>query len=103
MVDCDYQGLVESLKVWTCQQVRDEPVRLLRCYWYDGARDGIPTDEHLRVARLADEAVLGRGLDPRRCSEWVSPLWPALAPCGAGSRVSGAVVTRCGHPRRRSL
>jgi uncharacterized LabA/DUF88 family protein len=60
-VECDYAGLVESLKAWTRERVSDEPVRLLRCYWYDGAPDGIPTDEHLRVPRLADVKLrLGR-------------------------------------------
>src|SRR4051794_20038291 len=27
---------------------------LLRVYWYDGARDRLPTADHLRVAELAD-------------------------------------------------
>lgn len=60
-VDCDYAGLVEGLTHWAKAQLKDEPVRLLRCYWYDGARDGIPTTQHLQVARLPDVKLrLGR-------------------------------------------
>lgn len=60
-VRCDYTGLVQALADWARGQLEDEPVRLLRCYWYDGGRDGIPTREHLEVARLSDVKLrLGR-------------------------------------------
>lgn len=60
-VTCDFEGLVQAVKRWCEEQVKAEPVRLLRCYWYDGGRDGIPNEQHLRVAALQDVKLrLGR-------------------------------------------
>lgn len=60
-VQCDHGALVRALCEWAKGQLEDEPVRLLRCYWYDGGRDGIPTSEHLGIAKLPDVKLrLGR-------------------------------------------
>lgn len=42
---------VEDLAVWVCQRYPAD--ELLRTYWYDGARRGVPTDDQLDVAALS--------------------------------------------------
>lgn len=47
---CDFAGQIGALTEWA----RDDPRGLpdLRTYWYDGAPNGVPTAEHLRIAAL---------------------------------------------------
>jgi len=57
-VECDYARLTEALGN-LAQQVTQLP--LLRIYWYDAAVDGMPTADHLELARLKDVKLrLGR-------------------------------------------
>ena len=49
MLECDWEQLVEYVKGVA---FADCGLPLLRVYWYDGAQDGIPTIDHLEVARL---------------------------------------------------
>ncbi|MGH8887424.1 MAG: NYN domain-containing protein [Egibacteraceae bacterium] len=57
-IECDYPSLIIML-VNYAEGHCDLPV--LRTYWYDGARDGVPTADHLRIARLAGVKLrLGR-------------------------------------------
>ena len=55
---CNYKGLLSNLE----KLVRDDcQLPILRTYWYDGARDGFPTDEHRKIAELPNVKVrLGR-------------------------------------------
>lgn len=46
-VECDYTGVASAL-ARQCGALVNLPV--LRTYWYDAARDGIPTGDHLTVA-----------------------------------------------------
>lgn len=46
-VECDYTGVASAL-ARHCGALVNLPV--LRTYWYDAARDGIPTGDHLTVA-----------------------------------------------------
>jgi hypothetical protein len=46
----DAQKFIDALGAWVCEQYpKDE---LLRTYWYDGARQGVPTPDQLHVAAL---------------------------------------------------
>ncbi|MGH8909071.1 MAG: NYN domain-containing protein, partial [Egibacteraceae bacterium] len=58
VIRCDYSCLIAMLVDYAqghCQ------LPVLRTYWYDGARDGIPTADHLHIARLAGVKLrLGR-------------------------------------------
>lgn len=52
-VACDHAGLIAAL----CERIRGEladgeDVRILRCYWYDGAPETKPTAEHRAVGSL---------------------------------------------------
>lgn len=47
---CDAAGLVDEL---SARASAAAGLPLLRVYWYDGARHGTPTPEHLGIARLA--------------------------------------------------
>jgi len=57
--DCAYEDLLPALRV---EVERHSPgLTFLRTYWYDGARDGIPTADHGRIADLPYVKVrLGR-------------------------------------------
>lgn len=58
---CDFGSVVVDLVGWARDHLEDDRLRLLRCYWYDGARDGVPSPHHLEVARLPDVKLrLGR-------------------------------------------
>src|SRR5215471_3406065 len=57
-IECDYGKLTAALGS-LAQQITQLP--LLRIYWYDAAVDGIPTADHLEIARLKDVKLrLGR-------------------------------------------
>jgi uncharacterized LabA/DUF88 family protein len=57
-IECDYGKLTAALGN-LAQQITQLP--LLRIYWYDAAVDGIPTADHLEIARLKDVKLrLGR-------------------------------------------
>ena len=51
---CDYPTLVADIAQLAGE---DCGLGLLRTYWYDGARDRVPTGDHLRVAELPDVKV----------------------------------------------
>lgn len=44
--DCSYEELLPQLKEWA-ESHAGTP--LLRTYWYDGARDGLPTADHRKI------------------------------------------------------
>lgn len=44
--ECSYDGLLPKLKEWV-ENHAGTP--LLRTYWYDGARDGLPTADHRKI------------------------------------------------------
>lgn len=48
-IDCNFRGLVEELAK-LCESHCGLP--MLRTYWYDAARDAVPTPEQLLIARL---------------------------------------------------
>ena len=48
--DCNYEALVPALAAQV--QAHTGGVRMLRTYWYDGARDRLPTAEHRRIGSL---------------------------------------------------
>ena len=48
----DASGFLEELYRTVCAQLDLRDVRLLRTYWYDGARDGIPTEDQRAVSSL---------------------------------------------------
>lgn len=50
-IECDYDALIEFL-VGLAQSDSGGHQRL-RTYWYDGAKDGLPTPDHLVVSRLS--------------------------------------------------
>jgi uncharacterized LabA/DUF88 family protein len=50
-VSLDAHKFVEELVGWVCQLYPDDG--LLRTYWYDGARQGVPTPDQLDVAALS--------------------------------------------------
>ena len=55
---CNYKDLLSNLEKLVCD---DCQLPILRTYWYDGARDGFPTDEHRKIAELPNVKVrLGR-------------------------------------------
>ncbi|MHB1244200.1 MAG: NYN domain-containing protein [Gaiellaceae bacterium] len=45
--DCDYKALLPALRAEV--ETHSAPLAFLRTYWYDGARDGIPTADHLHI------------------------------------------------------
>jgi uncharacterized LabA/DUF88 family protein len=45
--DCDFEGLLPALRREV--ESRSAPLPYLRTYWYDGARNGIPTADHRRI------------------------------------------------------
>jgi uncharacterized LabA/DUF88 family protein len=45
---CRYEELLPALRAEV--EAHSEPLDYLRTYWYDGARDGIPTSDHRRIA-----------------------------------------------------
>lgn len=49
--DCDYEQLLPALREHI-EQHSGGSLTFLRSYWYDGARDGIPTGDHRRVGNL---------------------------------------------------
>ncbi len=57
-IRCDYSPLHEALR----QHAQEHSgLAILRTYWYDGARNAVPTAEHLRIAALPNMKVrLGR-------------------------------------------
>jgi uncharacterized LabA/DUF88 family protein len=63
--DCAYEDLIEAINGVAATHCDLEPLRL---YWYDGARDRIPTADHLRIGSLPYVKVrLGRiGQDGRQ-------------------------------------
>jgi hypothetical protein len=55
---CNYKSLVEAL---TSFALEHDKVTVLRTYWYDGAKNAVPTPDHLRVAELPNVKLrLGR-------------------------------------------
>ncbi len=57
-IACDYGAVIEAIAALSRSHC-DLPI--LRTYWYDGARDAIPTLDHLAVAELANVKLrLGR-------------------------------------------
>jgi hypothetical protein len=55
---CEYEPLIRMLERYASAHCG---LPVLRTYWYDGARDGIPTSDHLAVSRLAGVKLrLGR-------------------------------------------
>lgn len=44
---CDYPKLIEALKTFVREHAK---MPLLRVYWYDGARDAVPTADHQTIA-----------------------------------------------------
>jgi uncharacterized LabA/DUF88 family protein len=57
-IHCDFPSLIKELCDF-CSVDCDLP--LLRTYWYDGARDAVPTPEHLLIAQLSQTKLrLGR-------------------------------------------
>lgn len=56
--DCTFEDLLPQLKDWV-EEHGGAP--LLRTYWYDGARDGLPTADHRKIGNQAYVKVrLGR-------------------------------------------
>lgn len=49
--DCDYEALLPALRE-SIEEHSGDSLAFLRSYWYDGARDGIPTGDHRRVGNL---------------------------------------------------
>lgn len=57
-VVCEYAGIVSALAELATTNCT---LPVLRVYWYDGARDAIPTLDHLDIAELANVKLrLGR-------------------------------------------
>ncbi len=55
---CKYRELIDAL---ISRIGKDSPLEVLRVYWYDGAREAIPTADHLEVSRLPNTKLrLGR-------------------------------------------
>jgi uncharacterized LabA/DUF88 family protein len=48
--DCNYEALLPALHKEV--QNHGAPYAFLRTYWYDGARDGIPTADHRRIGDM---------------------------------------------------
>lgn len=48
-IHCDYRGLIEALSTF-CNEQCGLPI--LRTYWYDGAKDAVPSPEQLLIAEL---------------------------------------------------
>lgn len=56
--DCAYEPLIDALNTLATEHCS---LQTLRLYWYDGARDRIPTPDHLRIGNLPYVKVrLGR-------------------------------------------
>lgn len=56
--ECDYRTLTTALAEFVS---RHSGLSMLRMYWYDGARNAVPTVEHLRIAELPNLKLrLGR-------------------------------------------
>jgi len=57
-IECDYEGTANGLADLA---TRDSGLTVLRAYWYDGAPDGIPLPDHVRIAHLTNVKLrLGR-------------------------------------------
>lgn len=71
----DFQFNTEEFSKWLCEHAKQAcGLALLRTYWYDGARDAIPTPEHQRMAALSSVKVrLGR-LNTRKQQKGVDSL-----------------------------
>jgi uncharacterized LabA/DUF88 family protein len=48
--DCNYEALIPALRQEV--ETHSAPLDFLRTYWYDGARNGIPTADHRRIGDL---------------------------------------------------
>jgi uncharacterized LabA/DUF88 family protein len=46
---CDFRGLIEELNSFCTEQCG---LPILRTYWYDGAKDAVPSPEQLLIAEL---------------------------------------------------
>jgi hypothetical protein len=56
---CNYPSLISALIQTVIQSQNGMPV--LRLYWYDAARNAVPTFEHLSIAKLSNVKLrLGR-------------------------------------------
>jgi hypothetical protein len=63
-VDCDYVALARGLIDWVKDHAQMD---LLRAYWYDAAKDAVPTTEQLVIGRLPEVKLrLGRLLSNRQ-------------------------------------
>lgn len=85
---CDYETMLPALQAEI--EGRSPGCRFLRTYWYDGARDGIPTADHRRIGHIPYVKVrLGR-LNVRGQQKGVDGLiyrdLTALARAGAVER-----------------
>jgi hypothetical protein len=49
LVTCDFRDTAKTIETY-CSELHGLPA--LRTYWYDGARDAVPTEDHLLVASL---------------------------------------------------
>jgi uncharacterized LabA/DUF88 family protein len=49
LVTCDFREVAQAIETYCCE-LHGMPA--LRTYWYDGARDAVPTEDHLLVASL---------------------------------------------------
>ncbi len=86
--DCDYEAMLPALQAEIAGRSEGSP--FLRTYWYDGARDGIPTADHRRIGHIPYVKVrLGR-LNVRGQQKGVDGLiyrdLTALARAGAVER-----------------
>lgn len=57
-IACDYSGLTQSLLGFVARHAQ---LPVLRIYWYDAARGGVPAKDHLEIAELPNVKLrLGR-------------------------------------------
>ena len=58
-IACDYKGLATAIQEYAV--VHSSGLSILRTYWYDGARNAVPTADHLRIGELPSVKLrLGR-------------------------------------------
>ncbi|MCL6440238.1 MAG: NYN domain-containing protein [Thermoleophilum sp.] len=58
-ITCNYPSLIQAIKTRVAEHSRG--LRLLRTYWYDGARSGVPTPDHRLIESIPYVKVrLGR-------------------------------------------
>src|SRR5258708_7850971 len=56
---CDYKALAMALQEWATDH--STGLSVLRTYWYDGARNAVPTADHLKIGELPNVKLrLGR-------------------------------------------